>query len=72
MFTQTAERCVTILKMTAREISFFQAWPKLNTDSIKEASKVSKTLILFQMEEDMSPASLNVTGESSWKYYLNW
>ena len=41
--------------------------PKLNTDSIKKASK---TLILFQMEEDISPASLNVTGESSSKFKL--
>ena len=61
------ERCATILKTTAREISFFQAWPKLNTDSIKEASK---TLVLFQMEEDISPTSLNVTGESSSKFKL--
>ena len=36
-------------------------------DSIKEASK---TLILFQMEEDISPTSLNVTGESSSKFKL--
>ena len=62
------ERCVTILKTTAREISFFQAWPKLNRDSIKEASKTFK--ILFQMDEDISPASLNVTGESSSKFKL--
>ena len=60
-------RSFVILKTTARKISFFQAWPKLNRDSIKEASK---TLILFQMEEDISPASLNVTGESSSKFKL--
>ena len=36
-------------------------------DSIKEASK---TLILFQMEEDISPTSLNVTAESSSKFKL--
>ena len=61
------ERCVTILKTTAREISFFRAWPKAYRDSIKEASK---TLILFQMEEDISPTSLNVTAESSSKFKL--
>ena len=37
-------------------------------DSIKEASK---TLILFHMEEDISPTSLNVTGESSSKLVVN-
>ena len=58
---------MTILKTTASETSFFHAWPKLNRDSIKEASK---TLILFQMEEDISPTSLNVTGESSSKFKL--
>ena len=36
-------------------------------DSIKEASK---TLILFQMEEDISPTSLNVAAESSSKFKL--
>ena len=36
-------------------------------DSIKEASK---TLILFEMEEDISPTSLNVTGESRSKFKL--
>ena len=36
-------------------------------DSIKEACK---TLILFQMEEDISPTSLNATGESSSKFKL--
>ena len=36
-------------------------------DSIKEASK---TLILFQMEEDISPTSLNVTAESNSKFKL--
>ena len=34
---------------------------------MKEASK---TLILFQMEEDISPTSLKVTGESSSKFKL--
>ena len=61
------ERCLIILKTTAREIRFFEAWPKLNRDSIKEARK---TLILFQMEEDISPTSVNVTGESSSKFKL--
>ena len=36
-------------------------------DSIKEASK---TLILFQMEEDISPTSLNVIEESSSRFKM--
>ena len=36
-------------------------------NSIKEASK---TLILFQMEEDISPTSLYVTGERSSRFKL--
>ena len=36
-----------------------------NRDSTKEARKTS---ILFQMEEDISPTSVNVTGESSLKF----
>ena len=36
-------------------------------DSIKEASK---TLILFQVEEDTLPTLLNVTAESSSKFTL--
>ena len=58
---------MTILKTTARETSFFHAWPKLNRDSIKEASK---TLILLQMEEDISPTSSNVSRKSSSKFKL--
>ena len=51
--------------MTARDTSFFQAWPKLKETVLKEDSKA---LILFQMEEDISPTLLNVTGESSSKF----
>ena len=50
------------------ETSFFHTWPtEAYRDSFKEASK---TLIIFQMEEDISPTSLNVTGESSLKFKL--
>ena len=57
--------CSGNLSTTA--IDVFSSLTEANRDSIKETSK---TLILFQMEEDVSPASLNVTGESSSKFKL--
>ena len=60
------ERCVTMLKTTARKTSFFHAWPKLTVTVWKRPVR----LTLFQMEEDISPTSLNVTGESSSKFKL--
>ena len=45
----------------------FSRLTKSYRDSIKEASK---TLIIFQMEEDISPTSLNVTGECSSRFKL--
>ena len=56
---------MTILKTTAREISFFHAWPKL-----KETVSKRPVTILFQIEEDISPTSLNVTRESSLRFKL--
>ena len=61
------ERSVTILKTTAREINFFHACPKL-TETVSK--RPVRTLILFQMEQDISLTSLNVTGESSSKFKL--
>ena len=60
------ERYVMILKMTSRETSFFHAWLKLK-ETVSEASKSFK---LVQMEKDVLPTSLNVTGESSSKFKL--
>ena len=45
----------------------FSSLTEAYRDSIKEASK---TLILFQMEEDIWLTSLNVKGESSSKFKL--
>ena len=50
---------MTMVKTTARETTFFHTWPE-----------ASKTLIVFQMEEDKSPTSLTVTGESSSTFNL--
>ena len=61
------ERYVMILKTTSREASFFHAWLKLRETVSKRPVRL---LILFQMEEDISPTSLNVTGESSSKFKL--
>ena len=58
---------MTILKTTAREINFFHACPKL-TETVSK--RPVRTLILFQMEQDISLTSLNVTGESSSKFKL--
>ena len=47
--------------------SFFHAWSKLRETVSKRPVRL---LILFQMEEDISPNSLNVTAESSSKFKL--
>ena len=60
------ECCMTILKMTARETTFFHAWPKHK----ETVSEDSNTLILFQMEENKLPTSLTVTRESSSRFKL--
>ena len=57
---------MTILKMTARETTFFHAWPKHK----ETVSEDSNTLILFQMEENKLPTSLTVTRESSSRFKL--
>ena len=59
---------MTILKTTARLA--FSRLTAAYRDNIREASK---TLILFQMEEDISPTSLNVTagGISKFKLVVN-
>ena len=58
-------RCVTILKTTARETGFFHAWPKLKETVSKRPVRLF--IILFQMEEDISPTSLNITEAEQFK-----
>ena len=61
------ERYVMILKTTSREASFFHAWLKLKETVSKRPVRLFK---LVQMEKDVLPTSLNVTGESSSKFKL--
>ena len=61
---------MTILteKLLRGRLAFFTLNRSLKRQyQIKETSK---TLILFQMEDDISPTSLNVTAESNSKFKL--